>query len=362
MKIFKSITFLMLQLKMGGGNRVFFELAKRGVGKIKVVTTKTKHFTDFDINQFDCVKIGNESRILLLRLLSYVELFFFVLINRHKLGLIVYSDPLLAPIIVFSGCRKYIRFLQADDLNLFNSRRSIPALFRYAYKVLTRYAYRRERFIICNSFYTYDCYKRVGGAGKLLGIVNPGIDTTVYNMKNRGYRSVDFAILARQGKLKGLDTFVNALKIFLKENTNRIYKVLLFANKKPNMFDEVLSNADFLLARNDIENSAILNNSRFFIYPSRNEGFGLPPLEAMACGCVVIASDCGGVREYGIDNKNIIYFKAGDFKDLAKKMMYVIANNVEEIRKNGTETAKKMTWEVTYKSFLACLKKVNIYM
>ncbi len=39
------------------------------------------------------------------------------------------------------------------------------------------------------------------------------------------------------------------------------------------------------------------NLATLFIYPSLYEGFGIPPLEAMACGTAVIGVDEGGVRE-----------------------------------------------------------------
>jgi glycosyltransferase involved in cell wall biosynthesis len=38
-----------------------------------------------------------------------------------------------------------------------------------------------------------------------------------------------------------------------------------------------------------------------FVFPSRAEGFGLPPLEAMACGVPVVTTECGGVRAYADD-------------------------------------------------------------
>jgi len=47
----------------------------------------------------------------------------------------------------------------------------------------------------------------------------------------------------------------------------------------------------------DAELRALYEQAGCFVYPSFYEGFGLPPLEAMACGCPVIAGDIGALRE-----------------------------------------------------------------
>ncbi|MBL4770311.1 MAG: glycosyltransferase family 4 protein, partial [Planctomycetes bacterium] len=47
----------------------------------------------------------------------------------------------------------------------------------------------------------------------------------------------------------------------------------------------------------DAELSTLLTSAEFLLWPSRNEGFGLPPLEAMACGTPVVTSDCTSLTE-----------------------------------------------------------------
>ena len=47
----------------------------------------------------------------------------------------------------------------------------------------------------------------------------------------------------------------------------------------------------------DAELRALYENALCLVFPSRYEGFGLPPIEAMWCGCPVLAADAGAVPE-----------------------------------------------------------------
>jgi glycosyltransferase involved in cell wall biosynthesis len=55
--------------------------------------------------------------------------------------------------------------------------------------------------------------------------------------------------------------------------------------------------ARFVAARSDAELAALYHGALAVLLPSRNEGFGLPAVEAMACGCPVLAADAGALPE-----------------------------------------------------------------
>jgi glycosyltransferase involved in cell wall biosynthesis len=54
------------------------------------------------------------------------------------------------------------------------------------------------------------------------------------------------------------------------------------------------------------------SQSATLLYPSRYEGFALPPLEAMACGCPPVATAVGAVPEYAVDGTNAAIVAVGD--------------------------------------------------
>lgn len=58
--------------------------------------------------------------------------------------------------------------------------------------------------------------------------------------------------------------------------------------------------------------------ARFFLSLDAMEGFGLPMLEAMACGCAVAGWDSGGCREYARPGENALLARYGDLEELAR--------------------------------------------
>ena len=105
----------------------------------------------------------------------------------------------------------------------------------------------------------------------------------------------------------------------------------------------------------------LYQNAAVMVFPSLYEGFGLPILEAMACGCPVIASDCSVFREVAGDAALLI--NPEDYDELMNAMIKVINN--EAIRSSligrGLKHVKIYTWEKTAEQTVsvyhdACLK------
>jgi len=85
--------------------------------------------------------------------------------------------------------------------------------------------------------------------------------------------------------------------------------------------------------KNKIEFLGFKNNPANFyqeidilIIPSLWEGLSIVALEAMASGVPIIASDAGGLKEIIEDDKTGLLFEPGNFKDLAKKILWAIEN------------------------------------
>ena len=86
----------------------------------------------------------------------------------------------------------------------------------------------------------------------------------------------------------------------------------------------------------------------------------LKPLEAMAMGKIVIASDVGGLKELVNDGEDGLLFKAGDTHDLVEKILYVI-NNETVARKLGRTARKNMVQNRNWTRIAETYKKVYKY-
>jgi glycosyltransferase involved in cell wall biosynthesis len=98
------------------------------------------------------------------------------------------------------------------------------------------------------------------------------------------------------------------------------------------------------------------NNAVAFIYPSLYEGFGLPILEAMACGCPVVTSNFGAMKEISGDAAILVNPKSA--KSIAKAVMKILGNISLKrmLVRKGIDRAKEFSWAMTAR------KTLNIYL
>lgn len=92
---------------------------------------------------------------------------------------------------------------------------------------------------------------------------------------------------------------------------------------------------------------ALYENARGFIFPSVYEGFGLPILEAMHCGCPVLSSNSACLPEVGGDAA--LYFDPHQTESLANAISTFLSSTKlqDELRSKGYERAARFRWPIT---------------
>lgn len=108
----------------------------------------------------------------------------------------------------------------------------------------------------------------------------------------------------------------------------------------------------------DDELAIYYKKALFFVFPSQYEGFGIPVLESMACGCPIILANHSSFPDVAGDAA--VYFELDNAQDLTDKITLLIAD--PELRAkyshDGLEQAKKFSWKKTAKEYLKIYRKV----
>jgi glycosyltransferase involved in cell wall biosynthesis len=116
------------------------------------------------------------------------------------------------------------------------------------------------------------------------------------------------------------------------------------------IFTGYVSDSDLIL---------LYNACRLFVFPSWHEGFGLPILEAMACGRAAIAANASSLPE--VLGREDALFPAKDDAAMALKIAEVLSNPGfrVELEKHGLEQAQKFSWKVTAQRAWSALETLH---
>jgi glycosyltransferase involved in cell wall biosynthesis len=97
----------------------------------------------------------------------------------------------------------------------------------------------------------------------------------------------------------------------------------------------------------DQELRSLYENAICFVFPSFHEGFGIPPLEAMACGCPVIASNASSIPE--ACGSAAFYFDPTRPDILSEAILYLLKDVAfrEKLKCSGLDHAQLRSWRET---------------
>lgn len=160
--------------------------------------------------------------------------------------------------------------------------------------------------------------------------------------------------------LIGLLSAYNLLSSDIKEE----YKLVL-AGFKGWQNSEIMSiieqnreNIIYLGFISDEELAKVYNIASCFVFASFYEGFGLPVLEAMACGTPVVCSSSSSIPEVGGDA--VIYCNPNDIEDIKHKIELVLSDEKlqREMIAKGLERAKEFSWEKSASEHIKLFKEL----
>lgn len=177
---------------------------------------------------------------------------------------------------------------------------------------------------------------------KVEGIIINGCNSDIFYCEDKNWNERK-RILApyRDMRWKGSEDAIKSFEIVKKEHPD--VQFVMFGSMKGKV-------PDWIEFHENISNEGLrelYSSCDIFVSPSWAEGCQLPPMEAMACKCAVVATNVGGIPDYTIPGKTALVVPPRNPEMLAEKILYLLENEKElkNISKAGYNYIKQFTWE-----------------
>lgn len=341
-------------MKTGGGNRVFFELSNCLVLKYKVIVVYPNNSLEgnnFSINgNIDIIKIGDYSTNKLKKIYNIIRIYSYINKN-HRYDTIIISDPIICLFLdIIKNKKNVYRFIQADDYKIFDDKMLLKnSIIILLYKIICKHSYRQKINFIFNSKFVYEQFVHNSKRSDVnYAVVYPAINHTIFydaNQEDIRHKKLNIGLVGRKHPLKGLQIFIDMYQKLDDNIRDKIHNIYIISHDDLSSFD--IKCFTVIKPKSDLEIADIYNKCSIFISTSWWEGFGLPGLEAMSCGCALITSDSGGCREYAVNNKNALIFTPKLVEDLISKFTSLLENKdlIYKLSESGKKTAQEFSWE-----------------
>lgn len=235
-----------------------------------------------------------------------------------------YQTPLLISwaLQMKSRSARIVHLLQADEMTTHIRYGSQPVWMKPVLRWIASSGLRVPATRIAVSEAVADAV----GRERIQRVINPGIEARYIerargaapvrrSRRNDATDVVTAGFFAQAGRVKGTAVMIDALARM--PAPSETVRFVAFDRPEAPPLPDYVERFSVLQAERPVDLMAFYSTCDVFAFPSLAEGFGLPPLEAMACGAATVISDCGGVREYARDGDNCLMVPPGDPDALA---------------------------------------------
>lgn len=278
----------------------------------------------------------------------------------HTRGGLLLSFANVAPIAARPQC------VTIHDASVF----AVPDAYRIAFRTWYRFLLpalgrRAERVLTDSRFSRDELVRRAGIPEHKLRVVPLAgehilavpADTEVLTRNDLGGRPYIVAV-SSGSRHKNLHGVAQAVDLVGRED----YDLALVGGRYGGVFQDGPTGPGRRIRRlgyvTDGELRALYENAVCLLYPSLYEGFGLPPLEAMACGCPVIASTAASLPE--VCGDAALYCDPRDPSDIAARIREVLDQPElrQTLRERALVRAGQFCWSATARGVMAVAQEV----
>jgi glycosyltransferase involved in cell wall biosynthesis len=292
--------------------------------------------------------------------------------KRHHLDVMVYPDH-TAPILIKS-CPLMIT---VHDLAFLALPEAFPSSTRiYKTLALQRSVERVDKIIAVSETTKKECLRLLDVPESKIEVIYRGLESHLKQIHDQSYLAkirnklhLHQKFILFVGTLEPRKNIVRLLQAYsLLKKSREIDHRLVIVGQKGWLFTDIFKEIDRLTLNNDVhllgyvgqdDLVALYNLAEVFIYPSLYEGFGLPPLEAMACGCPVITSNISSLPE--ITGDAALLVDPYDIEALSDAMFQVVHNIDcrELLREKGFQRVKEFVWQRTAHEMLKVIDELG---
>jgi glycosyltransferase involved in cell wall biosynthesis len=201
-----------------------------------------------------------------------------------------------------------------------------------------------------------------------VSVIYHGIQEEIFYQKTNVVTTLNLPskFILSVGSIEPRKNLIGLLQAYdlLSEDLKREYKLVLLGFKGWNNKDImklINKNSDSIVYLGYVSNEELANAynlASLFVFPSFYEGFGFPPLESMACGTPVVASNVSSIPEVCSDAAE--YFEPDNIENIGNVIETVLSNKelYATMVEKGLSRAKEFTWDRSIQQHLHTFDRV----